>query len=86
MRQPSRYSNFEALHKRLYRSDPFYRNLGLRLPAKRIFSHSYDPRFINKRRIELDTYLGAIIKVEDLAKNNDMWQFLSYRSDIYRCA
>lgn len=78
----NRYREFEALHKRL-KEHPAFRDLGASLPAKRIFIHTHDVAFVNKRRLHLDGYLSQVMGVRELVATTDVWQFLSRDSEVY---
>lgn len=52
-----RFRNFETLHKQL-KPLPTYR---LKLPGKRIFTHSQSTDFVEERREALDKYLQAAL-------------------------
>ena len=52
-----RFRNFEALHRAL-KEAPTYR---LKMPAKRVFTHSQTVEFVEERRQQLDVYLQHIL-------------------------
>lgn len=59
-----RFRNFETLHRAM-RAHPSYK---LRLPPKRIFSHSVSMDFVEERRDQLDTYLRALLGDPNLCR------------------
>lgn len=58
-----RFRNFEALHRTL-KEVPSFR---VRMPAKRVFTHSQTVEFVEERRQQLDTYLQQILADSTLA-------------------
>ncbi|GAB4817940.1 hypothetical protein N2152v2_004986 [Parachlorella kessleri] len=74
-----RYRNFETLHKQL-KSLPGYR---LKLPPKRIFTHTQSVDFVEERRVALDKYLQAALAHDMLAASIDMWEFLRANCELY---
>ncbi len=75
-----RFSNFEALHKRLkaLRARGRYK-----LPPKRILFHSTEGGFMDARKALLDRYLQDILADARLCASPEVWDFLSAHSRSY---
>ena len=51
---------------RLNANNEAYRRLRATLPSKWLFNLNPDSAFVHQRRKELDTYLGEILRLENL--------------------
>lgn len=61
-----RFRNFESLQRTL-KELPGYR---IRMPAKRVFTHSQNVEFVEERRQQLDHYLQQILADSSLTGDN----------------
>ena len=75
-----RFSNFEALHKRLKALRARGRH---KLPPKRILFHSPEGNFMDARKQLLDSYLQDILADARLCASPEVWDFLSSHSRSY---
>ncbi|XP_068670390.1 sorting nexin-13-like isoform X2 [Montipora foliosa] len=69
-----RYSDFDDLHMHL--KEKFGQISFLLLPGKRTF-HNLDKKFLEKRRIALDSYLQNLLSTEILAQHPGMFEIVS---------
>ena len=75
-----RFSNFEALHKRI---KPLRARGRYKLPPKRILYHGTEGGFMDTRKELLDRYLQDILSDARLSGCSEVWDFLSANSRSY---
>jgi hypothetical protein len=71
-----RYRQFLTLHKQLSQSLPHIVAMLPKLPAKKIFGSSLDPRFVEERRGALEGYLSVLTSIRESWASNELVSFL----------
>jgi hypothetical protein len=71
-----RYRQFLTLHKQLSQSLPHIVATLPKLPAKKIFGSSLDPRFVEERRGALEEYLTVLTSTRESWSSNELVSFL----------
>lgn len=66
------YSDFALLNKKLKKSYPYFY---MKLPGKRIFGSNFGQKFLDKRQVNLEAYLGALLRM-GTSNSVPMRQFL----------